>query len=70
MIEIDQFIVLLLKKKTEEMEEFKSFIGSSKLYSQKITYKEWKESYLNWALQQEEALKKTGKIPRILLSND
>ena len=70
MMEIDQFIVLILEEKAEEMERFKDFIQNSESLDQEIPYEEWKNIYLEWALQREEVPENIKKIPRILLSND
>jgi len=70
MIDIDQYILLFLKRKTEEMEEFKNYIKTSILPKRKISHGEWEAVYLNWAIDQEESIKKTGKMPKIYLSED
>jgi len=70
MIDIDQYILLFLKRKTEEMEEFKNYIKTSLLPKRKISHDKWEAVYLNWATEQEESIKKTGKMPKIYLSED
>jgi hypothetical protein len=70
MINIDQYILLFLKEKKEEIEKFKDYIKTSKLPKKIISPNEWKAIYLNWATQQEEGIEKTGKMPKIYLNND
>jgi len=70
MIPIDQYIQLFLKEKAEEMEEFKNYIESSIFPKRKISHDEWETVYLSWAIQQEEVIEKSGKMPEIYLSVD
>jgi hypothetical protein len=70
MIEVDQYILLFIQAKTEEMEEFKDYIKVSILPNRKISYDEWETVYLNWAIRREESIEKAGKMPKIYLSED
>lgn len=70
MIDIDQYILLFIQAKTEEMEEFKDYIKTSKLLDKKISYDEWKDVYLNWVISREENIENPNKMPKIYLSND
>ena len=70
MIDVDQYILLFLKTKAEEMEEFKNYIKTSTLPKRKISHNEWEVVYLSWAINQEGVIKKTGKMPKIYLSED
>jgi len=70
MLDIDQYILLFIQEKTEEMEEFKDYIKTSKLPKRKISYDEWETVYLNWAIQREDRIEKAGKMPKIYLSDD
>ena len=70
MLDIDQYMLLFLKEKTEEMEKFKDYIKTSKLPKRIISHNEWETVYLNWAIQQEEHIEKAGKMPKIYLSED
>ena len=70
MIEVDQYILLFIQAKTEEMEEFKDYISTSKFPDRKNSYDEWETAYLNWTTRQEESIEKTNKMPKIYLSND
>jgi hypothetical protein len=70
MLDVDQYILLFIQAKTEEMEEFKDYIKTSKLPNRKTSYDEWETVYLNWAIQREESIEKTGKMPKIYLSPD
>ena len=65
MLEIDQYIVLFLEEKAEEMDEFKDSIKSSNP-DRKLSHKEWEIMYLSWA----DNRKDVTKLPRILLSED
>lgn len=70
MIDIDRYILLFIQAKTEEMEEFKDYIKTSKLLDKKISYDEWKDVYLNWVISREENIENPNKMPKIYLSND
>lgn len=70
MIDVDQYILLFLKTKAEEMEEFKKHIRTSILPKRKISHDEWEVVYLNWAILQENNIEKSGKMPKIYLSED
>ena len=70
MLDINQYILLFIQRKTEEMEEFKDYIESSTFPKRKISYSEWETVYLNWAIKQENSLEKAGKIPKIYLNDD
>lgn len=68
-MDIDQFIVRLLKNKSEELEGFKSYIKEYKI-EEKSNYNEWVLVYLSWAQQHGEHTENIRKIPKILLSDD
>jgi hypothetical protein len=70
MIEVDQYILLFIQSKVEEMEEFKDYIKTSKLPDRKTSYDEWETIYLNWAIGQEDGVEKADEMPKIYLSND
>lgn len=70
MIDVDQYMLLFIQEKTEEMEEFKDYIKTSKLPNRKISYEEWETVYLNWAIRREEGIENSGKMPKIYLSPD
>lgn len=70
MIDVDQYILLFLKKKEEGMEEFKNYIKTSTLPKRKISHNEWEVVYLNWAILQEDNIEKSCKMPKIYLSED
>ncbi|KKN04860.1 hypothetical protein LCGC14_1093150 [marine sediment metagenome] len=68
-MDIEQFITQLLKNKSEELEEFKSYIKEYKI-EDKSSYNEWIIVYLSWMQQREEPVENMRKIPKILLSDD
>ncbi len=68
-MDIDQFITQVLKNKSEELEEFKSYIKEYKI-EDKSSYNEWVLVYLNWMQQYGKPIENTKKIPKILLSDD
>lgn len=70
MIDIDQYILLFLKEKKEEIEKFKGYIKTSTLPKRIISHNEWEAAYLNWAIGQENSLEKVNKMPKIYLNND
>lgn len=70
MLDIDQYILLFLKEKKEEIEEFKDHIKTSTLPERILPQDEWKSVYLNWSDSQENGVEKTRKIPKIYLSDD
>ena len=70
MIDIDQYILLFIQAKTEEMEEFKEYIKTSKLLKRKTSYDKWETLYLNWAIRCEESIEKSDKTPKIYLNMD
>ena len=70
MLDIDQYILLFLKEKKEEIEEFKDYIKTSKLPKKIVSHSEWEAAYLNWAIGRENSLEKASKMPKIYLNND
>ena len=70
MMDIDQYIVLFIQKKTKEIEEFKDYIEISKLPKRIISQNEWEAVYLSLATEQEEGAEKPEKMPKIYLSID
>lgn len=68
-MDIEQFIEELLSNKSYEMEEFEVYIKDYKIEN-KSSYTEWKSVYLSWMSQREEHTENTGRMPRILLSDD
>ncbi len=68
-MDIEQFITQLLKNKSEELEEFKSYIKEYKI-EDKSSYNEWIIVYLSWMQQRGEPVENMRKIPKILLSDD
>ena len=70
MMDINQYISLSLKEKEKEMEEFKNYIKTSTFPEREIMPDEWLSIYLDWSTQQKECVGKTGKMPKIYLSDD
>jgi len=70
MLDIDQYITLFIQVKTEELEEFKKYIKTSKLPKRKTSYAEWETVYLNWAMKQEDNIEKNNKMHEIYLNVD
>ncbi len=68
-MDIEQFITQVLKNKSEELEEFKSYVKEYKI-EDKSNYSEWVLVYLSGAQQRGEHVENMKKIPKILLSDD
>jgi len=68
-MDIEQFMDQLLKNKSEELEEFKSYVKEYKI-KEKSNYNEWVSVYLGWAQQHKEHTENIRKIPKILLNDD
>ncbi len=68
-MDIDQFVTKLLKNKSEELDEFKSYVKEYKI-EDKSNYNEWVMVYLSWMQQCGKPVENMKKIPKILLSDD
>lgn len=70
MIDVDQYILLFIQIKTEEIKKFKRYIQTSDYLDKEISQSEWETLYLNWAITQDECIEKSGKMPKIYLNED
>ena len=70
MVNIDQYVLLFIQDKTEEIELFKNYIKTSNSSKKEISQNEWEVLYLNWAVTQEGSIRKIGRMPKIYLSED
>jgi hypothetical protein len=68
-MDIKQFISQLLKNKSTEMKEFKSYVEECGIEN-KSDYDEWEVVYFTWAQRCEEYVEGIKKTPEILLNDD
>jgi hypothetical protein len=68
-MDTEQFINQLLKNKSKELEEFKSYVKEYKIRD-KSNYNGWVLVYLSWVQQHGEHIENIREIPNILLSDD
>ena len=67
MIDLDRYILLFLKQKTEEMKKFKNYLETYKSSVGELSQNDWETLYVNWAVQQDNIV---CKMPKIYLNED